>query len=156
MFDVDQDLLVRKLAEELKERIEMPEWALFVKTGMHKERPPVEKDWWFVRAAAILRQLYLKQPVGVSKLRVKFGGKKRNRGMKPEHFYKGSGKVVRVILQELEKAGLVEKGERGVHKGRVLTREGVSLIFSVAKGLSTPEKPKRKGGVKVVKEQAQV
>src|SRR3989344_9695850 len=99
MYDVDAQELILKAADELKKvpEIKAPAWAAFVKTGMHKERPPVNDDWWFVRTASLLRAVYRLGPVGVSKLRTKYGGKK-NRGVKKEHFYKGSGNILRKSL----------------------------------------------------------
>jgi len=121
--------LIEKLAEKLKAmpEIKPPEWAAFVKTGHFKERPPVSREWWFVRAASVLNSVKKKGPVGVSKLRTRYGGKK-NRGVAQEHFYRGSGSIIRKALQQLEKAGLIKQTEKGVHKGRVLTGKGQSLI----------------------------
>jgi len=141
MYNIEQEELITSISQELKTKITMPEWAGFVKTGVHKERPPVDNDWWYIRAASILRQVYLKEPIGVSKLRFKYGSKKRNRGMKPEHFYKGSGKIIRTILQQMESAKLIAQEQKGVHKGRVLTPTGKSLVFQTAKKLET-SKPK--------------
>src|SRR3989338_1203801 len=119
MYDVDPSELIEKAAEELKKdaNIKPPQWAPFVKTGMSKERPPVRKDWWHVRAAAVLAKLDKLGPVGVSKLRKKYGDLK-NKGHKPSHVYKGSGNIIRKILQQLEKAGLAKQAEKGVRKGR--------------------------------------
>lgn len=127
IYGYDQTAVINALAEQLKHMIKPPEWAGFVKTGVHKERPPENPDWWFVRAASILRKVYLKGPIGVNKLRRYYGGRK-NRGVKPEHFYKGSGKIVRTILQQLESVGLLEKSTKNVYKGRVITKKGVELI----------------------------
>ncbi len=134
--DVPAQELIEKVAEKLKkiETIKPPEWARFVKTGMHKERPPVRDDWWYVRAAAVLRSVYKLGPIGVSKLRRKYGGLK-NRGFASEHFYKGSGSIIRKILQQLEKAGLVKQEEKGVHKGRSLTKQGFELLTKTAEEL---------------------
>ncbi|MBU0471164.1 MAG: 30S ribosomal protein S19e [Nanoarchaeota archaeon] len=137
LLEVPQNELIKKTAEELKKLIDMPSWALFVKTGTHKQRPPVESDWWYMRAASVLRQIYLLGPIGVSKLRTKYGGKK-NRGMKPEKFYKGSGAVIRKILQQLEAAKLIKQHTIKKHKGRVITPKGKSLLFSVAKIIRGP------------------
>lgn len=133
MYDVDVQELILKTAEELKKvpEIKPPAWASFVKTGMHKERPPVNDDWWYVRAASVLRSIYRFGPVGVSKLRTKYGGKK-NRGVKKEHFYKGSGNILRKSLQQLEKAGFVKFTEKGLHKGRIITPKGKSLLDKIA------------------------
>lgn len=132
-YDVDPQELISKAAEELKKIPEMnaPLWAAFVKTGMHKERPPVDEDWWYLRSASVLRSIYRFGPVGVSKLRTKYGGKK-NRGVKKEHFYKGSGSILRKSLQQLEKVGFVKFAEKGVHKGRIITPKGKSFLDKIA------------------------
>jgi len=123
--------LIEKVAVYLKENkvIEPPQWAMFVKTGVHKERPPQDPDWWYIRAAAILRKLYLKGPIGVSRLRKLYGGRHRL-GHKPPKFAKGSGAIIRKILQQLEDAGLAEKADK---KGRVLSRKGRELLEEAAK-----------------------
>jgi small subunit ribosomal protein S19e len=133
IFDVPINKFILRVAEELKsiEAIRPLEWAQFCKTGMHKERPPVQKDWWHVRAASMLRAIKIKGPIGTQKLRIKYGGRK-NRGYRPEHFYKGSGSIIRKVLQQLEKAGLVVKGEKGVHKGRMVSSAGDKLLNKVA------------------------
>ena len=98
-----------KLANILKTTSEFkqPEWAYFVKTGTAKQRPPQE-EFWYKRAASILRQIYIHNVVGVGRLKTRYGSRK-NRGMKPEKFRKGSGKIIRIILQQAENAGLLEK-----------------------------------------------
>ena len=126
--------LIHNIAQELKSisDIRPPEWAVFVKTGAHKERPPTQQDWWHVRAAAVLRTVYRIGPVGVSKLRTKYGGRK-NRGYAPEHHVRGSGNILRKILQQLERAGLIKQTKIGVHKGRVITSKGKSLLVAASK-----------------------
>ncbi|MFA4886867.1 MAG: 30S ribosomal protein S19e [Candidatus Nanoarchaeia archaeon] len=131
IYDADTQKSIEKIAEALKGHLQEPEWAKFVKTGPAKERPPVALDWYFMRAASILRTVYLKGPIGVEKLRMKYGSKK-NRGHSPEKFYKGSGKILRTILQQCEKAGLVEFQKDKVHKGRVVTAKGQSLVDKCA------------------------
>ncbi|MEK6936358.1 MAG: 40S ribosomal protein S19 [Nanoarchaeota archaeon] len=122
-----------KLAMVLKEmpEFEVPEWSLFVKTGTAKKRPPQEEDFWHKRAASILRQIYTHNVVGVNRLKTRYGSRK-NRGMQPERFRKGSGKLIRVILQQSEKAGLLEKfNESGKRAGRRLTEKGKELLQSI-------------------------
>jgi len=127
IYDTDARVVIDNLAKDLKEIIKQPEWTPYVKTGNHKQRVPADKDWFFTRAAAILRTVALKGPIGVSKLRTKYGGRKNN-GYKPEHFVKGSGSVVRHALQELDKAGFTVQSEKGVHKGRIATPKGMKLL----------------------------
>jgi small subunit ribosomal protein S19e len=141
IYDVAQTELVEKTAQELKkvDAIESPEWASYVKTGAHKERVPSNPDWWYLRAASVLRVVYKLGPIGVSKLRGKYGGK-RNRGVKPEKFYKASGNIIRKILQQLEKAELVRKEGKRIHKGRTITSKGVSLLNKVAAQIKSAKK----------------
>ncbi|MFQ5647778.1 MAG: 30S ribosomal protein S19e [Candidatus Aenigmatarchaeota archaeon] len=131
--DVDAEKLIIRTAGELEKLSELkpPEWSGFVKTGPHKERAPLQANWWHIRAASVLRKLCLGEPAGVSRLRKVYGGRK-NRGHKPEHKYKASGAVLRKLLQQLEAAGLV-KAEKG--KGRTITLKGRAFLDSVAKGM---------------------
>jgi len=119
------------LAEALKnEKIfEKPEWADFVKTGSGKARPNIDEDFWNKRAASILKQIYIKEIVGVERLRTRYGNKK-TRGMKPSKFVKGAGKIIRIILQQAEKAEFVVKVD-GNKKGRKLTEKGESECVCV-------------------------
>ena len=120
-----------KLAKALKEipGLEMPGWGDFVKTGNAKERPPEEPDWWYKRMASILRQLYIRGVVGVGRLRTRYGSRK-NRGAKPDRFRKASGKIIRIILQQAEAAGLVEK-ITGKQWGRRLTQHGRKFLDDI-------------------------
>ncbi|HII29527.1 30S ribosomal protein S19e [Candidatus Woesearchaeota archaeon CG08_land_8_20_14_0_20_47_9] len=137
LFNVEPTRLIEALAEELKKisEIKPPKWAGYVKTGCSRERTPTRDDWWYIRAAAIMRSLYKLGPIGISKLRTKYGGK-CNSGHKSAHFRKGSGSIIRKILQQLEASGLVKKTRVGVHSGRVLTPEGIKRISEVATLLS--------------------
>ncbi len=127
VYDADAAKTIEKLAQALKTHIQAPEWTKFVKTGMAKERQPTAQDWFYTRAASVLRTVYMRGPIGVQKLRVKYGSKK-NRGHNPERFYKGSGKILRNVLQQLEKASLVKFQKESVHKGRIITAKGKSLV----------------------------
>ncbi len=128
--EVSAGKLIKQLSEELKtlDEIKPPQWSHFAKTGAHKERPPEQPDWWYVRAASLLRRIYFDGPVGISRLRTHYGGR-QHRGQAPEHFRKAGGKVIRTSLQQLEKAGLVTKAER---RGRKLTKKSAELLERVA------------------------
>lgn len=131
IFSKNPEKYVSELAVALEKipEFKTPEWALFVKTGVSKERPPVDSKFWYVRAASVLRQLYIKGVVGVGKLRTRYGTRK-DRGGKPDKFFKSGGKIIRVILQQAEAAGLVEKVSRLQH-GRRLTQAGRDLLDSI-------------------------
>jgi small subunit ribosomal protein S19e len=133
VYEVSPNELIEKLAEELKEMgVQEPEWALYVKTGAHKERRPDDSDWWFVRCASILRKVNMNGPVGVERLRSAYGGRK-NRGCAPERFVKGSGNIIRKALQALEAKDLILKAENG---GRIISPKGHALLDNVAKKVS--------------------
>jgi len=126
-----------KLAEALKKipEFEKPTWIDFVKSGPAKERPIDDADFWYKRAASILRQIYRKKTLGVSRLRTRYGSKK-NRGVKPEEFRKSGGKIIRTILQQSDKAGFTEivkamKGVKEKKPGRQLTEKGKSFLESI-------------------------
>ncbi len=140
-MNVSKQDLVNGLAKELKPLLQKPEWADIAKTGMHKQRPPADADWWYYRAGSILLKVHRLGPIGVSKLRTKYGGRK-NRGVRPEKFYRGSGNIIRKLLQQLEKTGFLKQETIGNHKGRVLTPKAASLIAQTAKKLEKV-KPKR-------------
>lgn len=128
IYDVQAGKLIERVSEKLKDKIKPPEWSKFVKTGVNKERPPQREDWWFMRSGAILRKVYKNGPIGVSKLRTAYGGKK-NRGPRPNKFYKAGGKIIRKILQQLEEIGFIKKTK----KGRIITSKGESFLNKTAK-----------------------
>ncbi|MEM1681951.1 MAG: 30S ribosomal protein S19e [Sulfolobales archaeon] len=129
--EVPADALIKRLSEYLKENIKEvkpPSWAQFVKLGVYKENSPEDPDWWYLRAASVLRKLAVSaEPIGLGTFSVIYGGLRR-RGSAPPHFRRGARNHVRKILQQLERAGLVSK----VPGGRVLTPKGQSLVSSVA------------------------
>ena len=129
-FDVKPDALIGIVSQELKKypEIKPPEWAAYAKTGVHRDRVPDSPDWWYVRSAAILRTIYISGPVGIERLRTKYGGKK-SKGNRPPKFAKGSGNVQRTICQQLEKARLVESTERD---GRQISPKGKSMLDKCA------------------------
>ena len=119
------------LAEALKKtgHFKKPEWVSFVKTGANKMRPNIDSEFWEKRAASILRQIYIKKTVGVQRLRTRYGGRK-NRGMEPSIFVRSGGKIIRVILQQAEVAGFVEKSKTK-RKGRQLTIQGKEFLENI-------------------------
>ncbi|MFX1256276.1 MAG: 30S ribosomal protein S19e [Promethearchaeota archaeon] len=131
IYVVEPNTLIENLAEKLKEysEIKAPENSKFWKTAFFKELAPIDSEnFWYIRCASILRKLNKFGPIGVNKLRKQYGGKNR-RGPGLNHSAKGSGKIIRVALQQLEKANLVESVER---KGRKLSPEGRSLVERIA------------------------
>ena len=132
VYDVPAEKLILKVSEKLKEndKIVPPEWAEFAKTGIHTERAPVQQDWWYTRAASIMRKLYVKGPMGTSKLAGEYGGF-NDRGCKPNKAVKGSRNIVRKCLIQLQDAGLLEATQD--KQGRKISPAGQKLLDKAAK-----------------------
>lgn len=130
-FDVPADLLIERVTAELKAsgKVTPPAWAPFARTGGHTEKAPQQPDWWYRRAAAVLRKVYALGPIGSSRLSAEFGGK-QDRGSAPYHPVRGSGSVTRECLQQLEALGYVSKAEA---KGRRVTPAGRKLLDNFAR-----------------------
>ena len=148
VYDVPAADLIKEAAKDMKKtkKIAQPEWAKFVKTGVHVERRPEDPDWWFVRAASVLRKIYTNGPVGVSKLRTAYGGRK-NKGVKPEHFKRSGGKIIRTISQNFDRLNFTKKTEKThsqVPKGRIITSEGQSYLDKIATDIIVSEEKQKK------------
>merc|ERR1719481_131014 len=128
--DVKADLFIKHFAEHLKRqgKFELPKWADTVKTGVHKELAPYSADWLYIRAASIVRRLYIRGGVGVGGFKKIYGGQYR-RGTCTNTFQLASGKLLRYILQQLEEIGLIEANPAG---GRRITQEGQRELDTIA------------------------
>ncbi|MCI4334971.1 MAG: 30S ribosomal protein S19e [Thermoplasmata archaeon] len=133
VVDIPPSLLIPKLAEELRGRPNCtpPAWAMFAKTGVHKQRAPIPNDWWYTRSASVLRKVALTGPVGSSRLATAYGGRK-DRGSAPYHHRPGSRSIAREILQQLEGAGLVRADKK---RGRRVTADGQKLLDRLSREL---------------------
>ncbi len=131
VYDVPPEKLILKTAEKLKqiESIEPPEWAEFSKTGRHTEKAPIQEDWWYTRAASVLRKIYVKGPMGSSRLAEEYGGF-ADRGAKPNKAVKGSRNIARKCLMQLEAAGLLVPSSKD---GRGISPKGMSVLDNAAK-----------------------
>ncbi len=129
VYDVEPEALINAAAQDLKTKVKAPDWAPFVKTGVAKERPPEAPDWWYVREASILRKIYVKGPLGISRLRNEYRSKK-NKGVQPEESRKASGKVTRLAVQQLEELKLVRKAQD--KKGREISPAGMKYLDNLA------------------------
>ena len=137
-YDIPAEKLIEKVAAKLREieTIKAPEWAEFAKTGRHTEKAPTQKDWWHVRAASILRKVYMKGPIGSSRLAEEYGGF-ADRGSRPNKAVKGSRSIARKCIMQLEASGLVAKNK---NKGRIVTAKGQKLLDAAAKEVADAER----------------
>merc|ERR1712084_159643 len=108
--DVPANDFITAYAEFLKKsnKIELPKWVDIVKTGHYHELTPYDEDWFYTRAAAIMRKIYVKPNVGVGRLANKFGAKERNGSIR-KHHAKDSKAVIRACMKALEKAKLMTR-----------------------------------------------
>lgn len=134
VYDVPANSLIEKMAVKLKEKEEFkpPEWSIYVKTGVHKEKAPIQKDWWYTRVAAVFRKVSIEGPIGTSRLSAFYGGA-QDRGSKRYKARRGSGSITRHALKQLEASGFV-KTIKG--KGRCITPIGQSFLDNTAYEIS--------------------
>jgi small subunit ribosomal protein S19e len=127
--DVPSEVFVQALAQHFKksDKFKIPAFIDIVKTATWKELPPSNPDWFYVRAAAVARRVYVRggSAGGLSKT---FGGRKR-RGSRPNKHADASEGVIRRVLQQLDAAGITAKDESG---GRRITKEGQKELDTVA------------------------
>jgi len=132
--EVPSASLIGVLAEQMKgvPSVQEPDWARWVKTGSHAERPPTIPGWSYTRAASILRKLYVHGPVGLSDRERAYGGTKALH-YNPKHHRDAGGSSIRKILKQLEQAELVAK----TPKGRVLSPKGRAMLDKSSKQVLT-------------------
>ena len=134
LYDVPAEELLEALTERFRDEdeIEAPEWLQFTKSGVGRELPPEQEDFWERRTASILRKVAIDGPVGVTSLQTEYGGATQGSTryrVRPRRKADASGNVIRTALQQLEEAGYVEIGEG---EGRTVTPEGHSLLDETA------------------------
>jgi small subunit ribosomal protein S19e len=144
LYDAPAEDLIEAVAEALAEEdtIEQPDWLEFTTTGVDRELPPEQDDFWVRRAASLLRKVAIDGPVGVGSLRTEYGDAKQGSNrytVRPRRQSEGSGNIIRTALQQLEAAGYVETAEG---EGRVVSGDGRSLLDETAaevlEGLDDP------------------
>ncbi len=135
VFDVKGSELVRLAAEKLKGQIKKPDYINYVKSGADKERPPEDPDFYYFRSASILRQVYLNGPLGVSRLRTRYGSGKEHNGMHRHHHVKAGGSIIRDAFASLEGLDYIKKTK----KGRVITPKGRSFLDRLSRELKNAQ-----------------
>ncbi len=131
-FEAKSDVLVATIAAKLKEKeVPQPAYVPFVKTGAGKERVPSSPDFWYFRCASVLRQVYVNGPIGISKLRTKYGTKKGHVTHRHHHIV-GGGSIIKDAFDALEKLNFVKKTK----EGRIMTSEGRSFVDKISNELN--------------------
>lgn len=129
---IPSDEFVLKLAAALKNKgtIKTQKWHDYVKTGCSRLYTPANQDWFYIRAAAMLRRLNSRDAAGTGAFRRVFGNVHMSTST-PHHFTKSSGGLIRNILKQLEAAKFVEKTD----KGRRLSKKGQQFLNDFAKSI---------------------
>jgi len=134
VYDAPAEPVIEAVADHLAtvDDIDAPEWIEFAKSGVGRELPPEQDDFWTRRAASILRKVGMDGPVGIGSLSTYYGDSKGGSNryqVRPASSTDGSRNVIRTICQQLEDAGLVETTESS---GRRITADGQELLDETA------------------------
>ena len=141
VFDVASSQFLKKLATHLKDkRLVTPKpYTSLVKCSYSNELAPIDPDWFYTKAAAVARQIYVSKSstLGVGSLRRVFA-KKARRGVNTNTTSLAGGRIMRDIVQQLRKAGFVEqyKSSEGATFGLLITKAGRSQMDKIAQALS--------------------
>jgi len=129
--DVPAQQFVSELAAHFKksQKLELPEWHDLIKTGAYKQLCPQDPDWYYIRAAAVVRKIYLRGGIGIGAFSKIYGGSVNN-GSAPAHHAKAARGLHRHILQQLQNISLVNKKKE--KKGRYITKEGQRELDTIA------------------------
>jgi len=127
--DVRPDEFIRAYSKHLKRqgKIEIPKWVDIVKTSTANELSPLDPDWYYVKCASIARKVYLHPHIGVGFIARSYSSRKNN-GVAREHTVAATTGIIRNMLAQLEKIGVVQK----VGKGRSITRVGQQDLDRIA------------------------
>ena len=124
VFEVDAQKLITLASSKLKESgIQKPGYVAFVKTSAGRERVPASEDFFYFRCASILRQVHLQGPIGISKLRTKYGSKKQH-VVHRHHHARAGGSIIKDAFDALEKKGYVKTTKQG----RMISPAGKSFL----------------------------
>eukprot|EP00178_Gracilaria_changii_P006800 TRINITY_DN22100_c0_g1_i1.p1 TRINITY_DN22100_c0_g1~~TRINITY_DN22100_c0_g1_i1.p1 ORF type:complete len:150 (+),score=23.32 TRINITY_DN22100_c0_g1_i1:22-471(+) len=128
--DVDPKKLVVAFAAFLKKegKIQLPKNCDLIKTAPNKELPPDDPDWYYVRAAAVFRRIYVRPGTGIGALTKVYGSGSR-KGVMPQHHQNCARGHIRHAMQQFEKMGLMEHSVSG---GRKVTSKGCQMLDRMA------------------------
>ena len=107
----------------------------------------MQVDWWHTRAAAVLRKVAVKGPIGANRISQEYGGVK-DRGVKKNKAVAGSRNISRKILQQLSESGLVVESMNTagtVNHGKIVSPKGQSLLDEVAHSVRSAAEKKYPG-----------
>lgn len=121
--------LLKAIEDNLKDNssIELPKNHDIIKTGRGRQNSPTSPDWFYARMAAIVRVVLKNGRVNLKTCCSRFGNRK-DRGVKPTAFARGSKYVNASALNQLQAIGWLEK-EGDVSKLAEKGKEVLTQIF---------------------------
>ena len=141
VLDVPSNKFINQLASFLKEKniIKIPKYAPLVKSSRANDCEPINPDYFYYKAAAIVRKLYITKSknIGVGSLRVMFS-KKERRGSQPPKTFRAGGKIIREIVIQLKNADYIKNyggKDDETNSGLYLTKNGRSQLDKITSGL---------------------
>ena len=142
VLDIPSSQFINELAKYFKEKsiIKMPKYAPLVKCSRANDSEPINPDYFYYKAAAICRKLYLTKSknLGVGSLRSMFS-KKQRRGCQPPKMFRSGGKLIRDLVKQLKAKKYIdnygENEEDATEHGLHLTDSGRSELDKIASGL---------------------
>ena len=136
--DVPAEAFIKAYAAHLKktQKVTPLDGHEHLKTACYKDMQPQCSDWYYTRAAAIARKVFLRPDIGVGRLKHLFGSVRRNGHCSNSHG-RASGKIIRHAMIQLEKAGVITRVpsvDSEIVKRRI-SKEGQKEINEVAKNV---------------------
>jgi small subunit ribosomal protein S19e len=137
--DIPATQFVTALAAHFKKtgKYELPAMHDLIKTGSHRELPPQDADWYYLRLASVARKVYLQPAVGIEHLAHAYGGKYWSK-MTTKHHGKAARGNVRHALKALESTKLIAKKEGKT--GRFITAAGRRELDVIANSIAKATK----------------
>ncbi|ESU36657.1 SSU ribosomal protein S19E, partial [Giardia duodenalis] len=131
---VPADVFINSFAAHLKNRgiIKCPAFTDYVKTGVSRQYAPRDADWFYIKAASVIRHFYISgsHSIGVAGLARKYSSLQKGKTT-PHHTKRASCKVIRSIVSQFLGQKLLIAGERGRH----ISPNGRKMVEDFAEGL---------------------
>nr|7QCA_ST0 Chain ST0, 40S Ribosomal protein S19 [Spraguea lophii 42_110]7QJH_RT0 Chain RT0, 40S Ribosomal protein S19 [Spraguea lophii 42_110]7QJH_ST0 Chain ST0, 40S Ribosomal protein S19 [Spraguea lophii 42_110]8BR3_ST0 Chain ST0, 40S Ribosomal protein S19 [Spraguea lophii 42_110]8P5D_ST0 Chain ST0, 40S Ribosomal protein S19 [Spraguea lophii 42_110]8P60_RT0 Chain RT0, 40S Ribosomal protein S19 [Spraguea lophii 42_110]8P60_ST0 Chain ST0, 40S Ribosomal protein S19 [Spraguea lophii 42_110] len=119
IFKVRHDTFIPALSEYLRTNKTVVPIKNFdiIKTSRGKETSPLDINWYYTRAASIIRKLLIskaknEKPLSIVRFSSEYGCAK-DRGNRPNKHVRASKGIIIKILNDLQEKGWVEKKENG-------------------------------------------
>lgn len=104
-------------------KIVLPQDYDIIKTGESRELAPSDDDWYYMRAASIVRQIAKKGGVTSEFLAEKYGSRK-NRGCRPSKYVPAHREIGDSVLENLKNMGWINPA----NSKDMLTEQGKTVV----------------------------